>query len=153
MVTSSSDLRLRGQRSKKGSGKVRVIAMTQLYLVLLLSHNLLLLPHAWSDFDQTWSEWPVGEWLQKLCFVWPQRSCKGHRGQKRSFLRKMHLLLHALLDFDETWSEASVGKWLQKLCFVWPQRSCRGHRGQKSNLFFKMLRLSLNFNTMILMTF
>ena len=40
---------------------------------LLSSHNLHLLPHAWSDFDQTWSEWPVGEWLQKLCFVWPQR--------------------------------------------------------------------------------
>ena len=36
MVTSSSDLRLRGQRSKKGSGKVRVIAMTQLYLVYIV---------------------------------------------------------------------------------------------------------------------
>ena len=56
-----------------------------LLLLLLLSHNLLLLPHAWSDFDQTWSEWPVGEWLQKLCFVWPQRSCRGHRGQKVIF--------------------------------------------------------------------
>ena len=59
-----------------------------LLLLLLLSHNLLLLPHAWSDFDQTWSEWPVGEWLQKLCFVWPQRSCKGHRGQKGHFYGK-----------------------------------------------------------------
>ena len=82
---------------------------------------------------------------------------KGHvrvTGVKKGhFYGKMHLLLHALLDFDETWSEASVGKWLQKLCFIWPQRSCRGHRGQKSNLFFKMLRLSWNFNTMILMTF
>ena len=53
-----------------------------------LSHNLHLLPHAWSDFDQTWSEWPVGEWLQKVCFVWPQRSCKGHRGQKGNFYGK-----------------------------------------------------------------
>ena len=51
----------------------------------LLSHNLLLLPQAWSDFDQTWSEWPVGEWLQKLSTVWPQRSCRGHRGQKGHF--------------------------------------------------------------------
>ena len=52
---------------------------------LLSSHNLHLLPHAWSDFDQTWSEWPVGKWLQKLCFVWPRRSCRGHRGQKCHF--------------------------------------------------------------------
>ena len=58
------------------------------FFLLLLSHNLLLLPHAWADFDQTWSEWPVGEWLQKLCFVWPQRSCKGHRGQKGHFYGK-----------------------------------------------------------------
>ena len=57
-------------------------------LFFFLSHNLLLLPHAWSDFDQTWSEWPVGEWLQKLCFVWPQRSGKGHRGQKGHFYAK-----------------------------------------------------------------
>ena len=35
-----------------------------LLLFLLLFHNLFLLPHDWSDFDQTWSEWPVGEWLQ-----------------------------------------------------------------------------------------
>ena len=49
------------------------------------SHNLLLLPHALLDFDQTWSEWPVGEWLQKLSTVWPQRSCRGHRGQKGNF--------------------------------------------------------------------
>ena len=86
-----------------------------------------------------------------LCLT--SKVMSGSQGSKRSFLRKMHLLLHALMDFDETWSEASVGKWLQKLCFVWPQRSCRGHRGQKSNLFFKMLRLSWNFKTMILMTF
>ena len=58
------------------------------FFFFFLSHNLLLLPHAWSDFDQTWSEWPVGEWLQKLCFVWPQRSCKGHRGQKGHFYGK-----------------------------------------------------------------
>ena len=49
------------------------------------SHNLFLLPHAWSDFDQTWSEWPVGKWLQKLSTAWPQRSCRGHRGQKGHF--------------------------------------------------------------------
>ena len=58
------------------------------FFFLTISHNLLLLLHAWSDFDQTWSEWPVGEWLQKLCFVWPQRSCKGHRGQKGHFYGK-----------------------------------------------------------------
>ena len=32
----------------------------------LLSHNLLLLPHAWSDFYQTWSEASMGGWLQNL---------------------------------------------------------------------------------------
>ena len=98
---------------------------------LLSSHNLHLLPHAWSDFDQTWSEWPVGKWLQKLCFVWPQRSCRGHRGQKCHFLQKMLLLLHVLLDFYDTWSEWPVNKWLQNVSLVWPQRSCRGHRGQE----------------------
>ena len=103
----------------------------------------------WPNLVRMTSGWVATKVM--LCF-----DLKGHvrvTGVKRSFLHKMHLLLHALLDFDETWSEASVGKWLQKLCFVWPQRSCRGHRGQKSNLFFKMLRLSWNFNTMILMTF
>ena len=57
---------------------------------LLSSHNLLLLPHASCDFDQTWSEWPVGEWLQKLSTVWPQRSCRGHRGQKGHFYGKCY---------------------------------------------------------------
>ena len=56
---------------------------------LLSSHNLLL-PHASCDFDQTWSEWPVGEWLQKLSTVWPQRSCRGHRGQKGHFYGKCY---------------------------------------------------------------
>ena len=56
----------------------------------LSSHNLLLLPHASCDFDQTWSEWPVGEWLQKLSTVWPQRSCRGHRGQKGHFYGKCY---------------------------------------------------------------
>ena len=36
-----------------------------LLLHLLLSDNLLLLPHSWSDFDQTWSVACIGEWLQK----------------------------------------------------------------------------------------
>ena len=58
------------------------------FLSFFLSHNLFLLPHAWSDFDQTWSEWPVGEWLQKLSTAWPQRSCRGHRGQKGQFHEK-----------------------------------------------------------------
>ena len=34
------------------------------FLLSSSSHNLLLLPHALSDFDQTWSEWPVGDQLQ-----------------------------------------------------------------------------------------
>ena len=56
----------------------------------LSSHNLLLLPHALSDFDQTWSEWPVGDQLQKLSTVWSQRSCRGHRGQKGHFYGKCY---------------------------------------------------------------
>ena len=66
---------------------------------LFFLHNLLLLPHAWSDFDQTWSEWPVGEWLQKLSTVWPQRSCRGHRGQKGHFYGKCFssYMLHWIL--------------------------------------------------------
>ena len=110
------------------------ISSCDFFLLLLsffLSHNLLLLPHAWSDFDQTWSEWPVGEWLQKLCFFLPQRSCKGHRGQKGHFYGKCissYMLYWILTKLGQ---KHQVGKWLQKLCFVWPQRSCRGHRGQK----------------------
>ena len=75
----------------------------------LSSHNLHLLPHAWSDFDQTWSEWPVGKWLQKLCFVWPQRSCRGHRGQKcHFFYRKcyssfMFYWIFTTLDQNDQW--------------------------------------------------
>ena len=66
---------------------------------LSFSHNLLLLQHAWSDFDQTWSEWPVGEWLQKLSTVWPQRSCRGHRGQKGHFKGKCYssYMVHRIL--------------------------------------------------------
>ena len=44
-----------------------------------------LLLHALLDFDETWSETSVGKWLQKLSTVWPQRSCRGHRGQKGHF--------------------------------------------------------------------
>ena len=47
-----------------------------LLLLFLLSHNLFLLPHDWSDFDLTWSEWPVGEWLQN----YQQIALKGHLG-------------------------------------------------------------------------
>ena len=35
-------------------------------LSFFLSHNLLLLPHAWLDFYQTWSEAFMGRWLQNL---------------------------------------------------------------------------------------
>ena len=45
--------------------------------------KMLLLLHALLDFDKPWSKWPTGMWLQKLSTVWPQRSCRGHRGQKR----------------------------------------------------------------------
>ena len=31
-----------------------------------LSDNLLLLPHSWLDFDQTWSVACIGGWLQKF---------------------------------------------------------------------------------------
>ena len=48
----------------------------------MISHNLLLLLQASSDFNQTWSESSVGKGLQKLSTVWPQRSNRGHRGQK-----------------------------------------------------------------------
>ena len=34
--------------------------------LLSSSNNLLLLPHALSDFDQTWSQASMGTWLQKL---------------------------------------------------------------------------------------
>ena len=80
---------VQGQLEITSSGRVRHL-WWQMCLVLLSSHNLLLLPHASCDFDQTWSEWPVGEWLQKLSTVWPQRSCRGHRGQKGHFYGKCY---------------------------------------------------------------
>ena len=65
----------------------------------IFSHNLLLLPHALSDFNQTWSEWPVGESVHKVSTVWPQRSCRGHRGQKGHFKGKCYssYMLHRIL--------------------------------------------------------
>ena len=69
------------------------------FLLLTISFFLLLLPHALSDFDQTWSEWPLGESLQKLSTVWPQRSCRGHRGQKGHFKEKCYssYMVHRIL--------------------------------------------------------
>ena len=69
------------------------------FLLLTICFFLLLLPHALSDFDQTWSEWPLGESLQKLSTVWPQRSCRGHRGQKGHFKEKCYssYMVHRIL--------------------------------------------------------
>ena len=80
-----------GQFFKLGGMPPNLFLSCDFFLLsFFLSHNLLLFPHAWSDFNQTWSEWPVGEWLQKLSTVWPQRSCRGHRGQKGHFYGKCY---------------------------------------------------------------
>ena len=91
----------------------------------LLSHNLLLLPHAWSDFDQTWSEWPVGKWLQKLSTVWPQRSCRGHRGQKGHFHGKCYS------SYMHHWIFTKLGQNNQQACGYksYQQFDLKGHVG------------------------
>ena len=104
------------------------------FFFFLSSHNLLLLPHALSDFDQTWSEWPVSDQLQKLSTVWPQRSCRGHRGQKGHFYGKCY----------SSYTLHSRGTWLMHINnldilyknyhltdqsgVIW------GHRGQKNKV-------------------
>ena len=67
---------------------------------LPISDNLLLLPHSWSDFDQTWSEVCMGEPLKKLYSVWPQRLCRGHRGQKGHFHHNSSFFLTIYYSFD-----------------------------------------------------
>ena len=88
-LTWDSLLHSMGQGQITSSGRVRhlwwqmcLVLSSFFFLLLTICFFLLLLPHALSDFDQTWSEWPLGESLQKLSIVWPQRSCRGHRGQK-----------------------------------------------------------------------
>ena len=67
-------------------------------LVLLWLHKLFW-QHAFftyfptSDFDQTWSKWPVPEPLLTRRQWWGQRSRWRHSGQKGWFWRKMLLLL------------------------------------------------------------
>ena len=74
-------------------------AVSSFFFFLTICFFLLLLPHALSDFDQTWSGWPLGESLQKLSTIWPQRSCTGHRGQKGHFKGKCYSsnMLHRIL--------------------------------------------------------
>ena len=45
-------------------GHVRVTGVKRSFL-----RKMHLLLHALLDFDETWSEASVGNWLQKLCFV------------------------------------------------------------------------------------
>ena len=64
-------------------GHVRVTGVKRSFL-----RKMYLLLHALLDFDETWSETSVGKWLQKLCFVWPQRSSRGHRVKKVIYFSK-----------------------------------------------------------------
>ena len=66
---------------------------------LFTDNSLLLLQHTSTDFDQTWSQAPIGAWLQKLQTVWPQRLCRGHRGRKGHFYGKCYssFMLHWIL--------------------------------------------------------
>ena len=41
--------------------KLGGIAWLNWFLAVSLSGNLFLLPHTWSDFDQTWSQWCLGD--------------------------------------------------------------------------------------------
>ena len=57
------------------------VGVTGVKNVIFLQKMLLLL-HVLLDFYDTWSEWPVNKWLRNVSTVWPQRSCRGHRGQE-----------------------------------------------------------------------
>ena len=57
------------------------VGVTGVKNVIFLQKMLLLL-HVLLDFYDTWSEWPVNKWLQNVSTVWPQRSCRDHRGQE-----------------------------------------------------------------------
>ena len=64
-------------------------------LFLLSYYNLFLLPHALSDFDQTWSEWPVGNSYKG----YQQFDLRGHvgvTGVKKVIFTKMFQLTYIM---------------------------------------------------------
>ena len=113
-----------------------------LFLLFLLSHNLFLLPHDWSDFDLTWSERPVSEWLQKLSTDWPQMSFRGHRGQKGHFHEKC--FNSPKLCSRITWlTHINTALYsLQKLSMKGQSEVIWGYRGQKTRSNYKQLQMT-----------
>ena len=93
----------------------------------------------WPNLVRMTSGWP---WLQKLSTVWPQRSCRGHRGQKGHFYGKCY----------SSYTLHSRGTWLMHINnldilyknyhltdqsgVIW------GHRGQKTRSIYKQLQMS-----------
>ena len=112
---------------------------------LLLSHNLfLLLPHAWLDFDQTWSEWTSG-WVATKVINIIINILKGHVGvtgvKKVIFTKNVSTHLNYVARSRDSFIFISFLLSTQ----VINHRSIRGHlgsQGSKTRSNYKQLQMT-----------